>query len=166
MTNAPFQARDPYDWPALLALIQSEFAYMEGRIDPPSSMHLLTADSIAAQAKSGEVWVFEDQNIPVACVFLTPQQGALYVGKLAVAQAWRGQGLARLLLQTAETRAHALGLPVLELQTRVELLENHAAFARMGFVKTGETAHPGYAQATSITMQKQVSVHSARNITQ
>ena len=33
---------------ALLALIQSEFAFMDGRIDPPSSMHRLTAADLAA----------------------------------------------------------------------------------------------------------------------
>ena len=35
----PYQAVAPYDWPALLALIQAAFAGMDGRIDPPSSMH-------------------------------------------------------------------------------------------------------------------------------
>jgi hypothetical protein len=43
------------------------------------------------------------------------------------------------------------------LQTRVELVENHAAFSRMGFAKTGESAHPGYDRPTSITMRRAVS---------
>ena len=50
----PILATDPYDWPALLALIARAFAYMEGRIDPPSSLHRLTPQGLAA---SGEVWV-------------------------------------------------------------------------------------------------------------
>jgi len=38
----------------------------------------------------------------------------------------------------------------------VELVENHAAFAKMGFVRTGESAHPGYDRPTSITLRRAV----------
>ncbi len=79
----PHRALAPYDWPALLALIRAEFSGMEGRIDPPSSMHRLTAETIAEQATKAEVWVIGTP--PRACVFLTPKADALYIGKLAVA---------------------------------------------------------------------------------
>ena len=46
------------------------------------------------------------------------------------------------------------GLTTLELQSRIELLENHAAFTAMGFVKTAETAHPGYDRPTTFTFRK------------
>jgi ribosomal protein S18 acetylase RimI-like enzyme len=150
----PYRAEGPHDWAALLALIRAAFAGMEGRIDPPSSMHALTEAGIADQAATGEVWAISAP--PVACVFLTARPGRLYIGKLAVAEAQRGQGFARRLVDQAEARARALGLPVLELQTRVELVENHAAFAAMGFVKVGETAHPGFARPTSFTFQRAV----------
>lgn len=128
---------------------------MEGRIDPPSSMHRLTAESIAQQCRDGELWILATP--PIACVFLTPRPDCLYLGKLAVDARWRGQGLARLLVEHAMRRARALGLPTVELQTRVELVENHAAFSRMGFVKAGESAHAGYDRPTSITMRRAVS---------
>lgn len=150
------QARDGYDWPALLTLIQQSFAYMEGRIDPPSSMLKLTAADIAEQARNGEVWVIEDKGRPVACVFLTPRVDALYIGKLTVARHLRGHGLARQLMQLAEDRAHALALPALELQSRIELIENHAAFSAMGFTQKGETSHPGFTRPTSLTFRKPV----------
>lgn len=151
----PHQCLEPYDWPALLRLIQAEFAYMESRIDPPSSMHRLTPDSIAAQARDGEVWAIGTP--PVACVFLTPKADALYVGKLAVAALSRGQGLARTLLTLAETRAKAMGLAALELETRVELVENHTVFRALGFVETGRKAHAGFDRPTSITFRRPVS---------
>ena len=47
-----------------------------------------------------------------------------------------------------------LGKPLLELQTRVELNGNHAAFARLGFRETERTAHAGYERPTSLTMRK------------
>jgi predicted N-acetyltransferase YhbS len=142
------------DFAGILALIQSEFAFMEARIDPPSSMHRLSVEAIRAQATTGEVWVIEDGGSPVACVFLTEKPGVLYLGKLAVAARMRGRGMARRLVEVAVERAQALGLDVVELQTRVELVENHATFARLGFVKTGETAHDGYDRPTSITMRR------------
>lgn len=148
----PHQALDPYDWDAIHALLTQEFAGMEGRIDPPSSLRDLTASDIAAQSRRGEVWVIGTP--PLACVFLSPKPDALYLGKLAVASALRGQGLARHLVDLAQSRARAMGLPRLELQTRVELLENHATFRALGFVETGRTAHPGYSKPTSITFAK------------
>ncbi len=151
---SPERAGPGADWAALLALIRAEFAFMEGRIDPPSSMHSLTAEAIAEQAATGEVWLIAEAGQPVACVFLTVKPGRLYLGKLAVAGSHRGRGLARRLVDTAAARARALGLPVLELQTRVELTENHATFRALGFTEVGATAHPGYDRPTSLTFRR------------
>ena len=152
----PFQAHNPYAWHKVLTLIQTCFAYMDSRIDPPSSMHLLTVDAITKHAETGEVWVIEQENTPIACMFLTPKPHALYVGKLAVSENLRGKGLAKCLMTRAENRAFVLGFQCLELETRIELTENHNAFEKMGFHKSGETAHDGYAHPTSITMQKEL----------
>ncbi len=138
--------------PGVLTLIRDSFAFMEGRINPPSSMHRLSTSDVRQQARQGEIWVIGDR--PDAVVFLTPKPGCMYLSKLAVDKDRRGLGLARRLVDLAEMRAAAMGLQVLELQTRVELVENHSAFGRMGFRKSGETAHPGYDRTTSITMQK------------
>ncbi|WP_431298231.1 GNAT family N-acetyltransferase [Tabrizicola sp. BL-A-41-H6] len=155
----PYRCTAPYGWQALLTLIQTEFAAMDGRINPPSSMHRLTADAIAEQAATAEVWAIGSP--PVACVFLTPRlhsldTASLYIGKLAVARSQRRQGLARALIATAETRARALLLPALELQTRVELTENHDTFRALGFVEVARTAHPGYSHPTTITFRRPV----------
>lgn len=150
----PHRATDPFDWPALLALLHRAFAYMEGIIDPPSSLNSLTAEGIALQSRKGEVWVIGQPAL--GCVFLTPKADALYLGKLAVDPVHQGHGHARVLIEHAAQRARALGLPALELQTRVELITNHAAFRRMGFVKTAATAHPGYSRPTTLTFRRAV----------
>ncbi len=147
----PFRATDPCDWEAILGLMTRAFAGMEGRIDPPSSLGALTIDGLRS---GGEVWVMGTP--PVACVILTPRAQALYLGKMAVEPALQGRGLGRRLMEIAAARAKGLGLAALELQTRVELVENHAAFRAMGFEKVGETAHPGFARATSFTFRKAV----------
>ena len=149
----PRLAEDPALWPPILALLRQAFAYMDGRIDPPSSLRDLTPEALTRQARVGELWII---GAPVACVFLTPKPGALYVGKLAVAVSHRGQGLARRLIDRAETRAREMGLPELELQTRVELVENQATFVAMGFREVGRTAHEGFARPTSITYRRAV----------
>lgn len=142
------------DWEALLALLHRAFAFMDGRIDPPSSLHRLDAAGLAAKAAAEAcLLAFRDGRL-AGCIFCEPRAGCLYIGKLAVEPAMQGHGIGRALLAAAEAHARARGLPALELQTRVELVENHVAFAAMGFVRTGESAHAGYDRPTSITMRK------------
>jgi hypothetical protein len=45
---------------AVLHLIRDAFAYVKGRIDPPSSAHRLTVEAMAAQAGFGAVRIGED----------------------------------------------------------------------------------------------------------
>ena len=137
---------------AILDLIRGSFAYMDGRIDPPSSMLALSVETLSQTAAQAEIWSIGTP--PVACVILTPKPDALYVGKLAVARRARGHGHARRLLDLAAERARILGHETLELQTRVELTENHATFAKLGFTEVGRTAHAGYDRPTSITFRK------------
>ena len=144
----PYRAEHSFDWDAALALIRRAFAEMEGRINPPSSLHHFTARDLQA----GEFWCIGVP--PVACVLLTRKPGALYLGKLAVEPGRTRQGLARALIQTAETRARAFGLPALELQTRIELTANHAIFHALGFQEIARTAHAGFDRPTAVTYRK------------
>lgn len=138
----------------VLGLLHRAFAYMDDRIDPPSSLHRLTVDRIGQDAAAGGlIGAFAGEAL-VGCAFVKPDENTLYVGKLAIEPTSQGQGIGKLLLAEAERRAVERGLPALTLQTRVELTENHRAFSRVGFVKTGETAHAGYERPTSITMTK------------
>ncbi len=77
--------------PAMLALIRESFAYMEGRIDPPSSMHRLTESGLRESCAISELWI--TGSPPQACVMLTPKGDALYIGKLAVSAGHAARGL-------------------------------------------------------------------------
>ena len=101
-----------------------------------------------------ELFVAFDQGELVGCLFARPQADALYVGKVAVAPRLQGQGTGRRLMQAAEQFARENGFNLLELDTRIELTENHASFAAFGFRRTAEHAHAGYDRSTYITMQK------------
>ncbi|NVD37271.1 GNAT family N-acetyltransferase [Ensifer sp. HO-A22] len=138
----------------LLDLILKAFAFMDGRIDPPSSAHALTVAGLKQKA-SAEIGLIALDGAELAgCIFCKPEPDCLYVGKLAVAAAYRGQGVGRLLLAKAEEAARSRNLSALRLQTRIELIENHRTFAAWGFIETGRTAHPGFARPTTIEMRK------------
>lgn len=102
---------------------------MDGRIDPPSSLTKMGIEEFKAKAAEET---------------------------LIVAQSARRKGVARRLFAEADEIDRRHGRRFLELQTRVELVENHATFAALGFTQVAETAHPGYDRATSITMRRLV----------
>lgn len=144
------------DWPGLLALIRQSFAFMDGRIDPPSSAVALTVDALQHKTANEICLVALLDNQLAGCVFCRPEADCLYIGKLAVRPDLQGKGIGRKLLAAAEAAALARNLHALRLETRVELVENHATFAAWGFVKTAENAHPGFTRTTSIEMRKHV----------
>ncbi|MBE1708135.1 MULTISPECIES: GNAT family N-acetyltransferase [Mesorhizobium] len=144
-------------WDEVLALIMHAFAFMDGVIDPPSSAHLLTVDTLRDKALRETGFVALDGGSIVGCVFAQERADDFYVGKLAVAPDRQGRGIGRRLMQAVERLALDHGKAVLELQTRIELTGNHATFARLGFHETSRTAHEGYARPTSITMRKALS---------
>lgn len=138
----------------LLDVILAAFAYMDERIDPPSSAHRLTPASLRQKATQEMAFAAIEYGRLIGCVFLKPEEAALYIGKLAVHPSAQGKGIGRLLLERAEATARELGLSSLRLETRVELTENHRLFAAWGFGKTAENRHAGYDRTTSIEMRK------------
>lgn len=141
-------------WDELLTLIMRAFAYMDGVIDPPSSAHRLTAESLREKAGTETGFLAMQDGKIVGCIFAAEHAQHFYVGKLAVEPGLQGKKIGRDLMRAAEALARAAGKPVLELQARVELTGNQAAFGRLGFVETERTAHAGYDRPTSVTMRK------------
>jgi len=145
--------KDP-DWIELLRLLQEAFAPMEARIDPPSSVLRLTPSSLAAKAHEETLFIATEHGELIGCVFARPQGDGLYVGKLAVRHDRQRAGVARRLMAAVEAHARECGYRSLDLETRIELTENHQTFAALGFVKSGEHAHDGYDRPTFISMRK------------
>ena len=144
------------DWSGLLALLHAAYAYMDGRIDPPSSLLRMDAAELERKARAETLILAWHEAALIGCAFASERRDCMYMGKLAVAAAHRGRGIARRLMQAAEALARERGRAWLELETRIELTENHETFAALGFHETAETAHAGYARPTSITMRKAV----------
>ena len=142
------------DWQALLDLLFAAFDFQHQRIDPPSSLLKLNLQTIAEKSKSERLYIAVDDGVLLGCVFVKKQPDFLYVGKLAVVPNMQGRGIGQSLMQEVERYASSINLHRLELQVRIELTENQAAFAAMGFVEIGRSAHPGFSQMTSVTMGK------------
>lgn len=141
------------DWAALHAFVHRTYAYMDARIDPPSSLHKMDSTSFEEKAKSETLIIARLEAELVGCLFCRPQDDWLYVGKVAVDGAHQGRGIGRALFVRAFDLAARMDLLGLELETRVELIENHRTFEKLGFQKIGENAHSGYDRPTSIRMR-------------
>ena len=144
------------DWQALYNLLERGFAPMETRIDPPSSFNNLTPELLREKAEIETLLIAMHDESLVACAFLKQMPEATYVGKVAVDENYQKRGIARSIMEQAADFARSRDKKWLELQTRIELIENHKTFASLGFVKTSESAHQGYDYPTSITMRKRV----------
>jgi GNAT superfamily N-acetyltransferase len=149
-------ARDFSDWAGVLQLLRDAFAFMEERIDPPSSVHRLTPTSIAAKSREETLFLATDEDELLGCVFASQRSESLYVSKLGVRRDRQGEGIGRRLMEAVEHHAHEVGIRNLELDTRIELTENQETFAAMGYVRTAEHAHDGYDQPTFVTMRKEL----------
>ncbi len=145
-------------WDMLYTLLAKSFAYMEGRIDPPSSFTRMNAESLRQKAHEETLLVVHEGERLVACAYFALKEDAVYIGKVAVDDGFRRRGITRQIMDHAEEFARFGHKAWLELQTRVELVENHLTFEALGFVKTGESAHAGYNRPTSITMRRAVNL--------
>lgn len=144
------------NWQRLWVLLQAAFAYQEGRIDPPSSVYALDVGSLAEKAREEHLFLAHADGNLAGCVFAANQTSALYVSKLAVWPHLQRSGIGRRLMGAVEEFARQVGQTLLELNTRIELTENHRTFERLGFIKVAEHAHEGFDRPTYVTMQKRL----------
>lgn len=85
--------------------------------------------------KGGHIFMAEDDDGTLGCVaLLAMADGGFEVAKMTVADAARGQGLGRRLLQHCIDRATALGASRLYLETNDSLAPALGLYRAMGFV--------------------------------
>jgi len=146
------------DWSELAHLLREAFKYLDDRIDPPSSLGAMVVADFIQKAQDETLIVAQINNQLIGCAFATIRGDCVYLSKVAVHQACRRRRVARSLFEAADELARQMGKKFLELQSRIELIENHQAFGALGFTKVAETAHPGHGRTTSITIRRFVDV--------
>ena len=76
-------APDDPELPAMMALMREAFAYMDRVIDPPSSIHRMTLNTLAQDCRTAEVWA--TGTPPRACIVIRCKADAFYLGKFCIA---------------------------------------------------------------------------------
>ncbi len=153
-TAAEFRALHAGDAAAAATLIRTAFASFDPPLNPAPSALRETADTITAQlARGGGHGAFGGQRL-VAVLMWEICDGGLYLGRLSVEAAWRRHGLARRLIDIAETEARLRGTPRLHAGVRLALQPNRALFAAAGFSETKLHAHEGFAVPTWVELEK------------
>jgi ribosomal protein S18 acetylase RimI-like enzyme len=144
------------DVPALVALVHAAFAEYEGRLDPPSGAHAETEESIRRTLRTARAVIAFAGEAVAGCVFCRPEEGHLYVFRLAVLPAYQGLALGRVLMGLAEELACSLGLPRIRLGVRTALDLQRAWYERLGYRPVAAEAHPGYREPTYLVLEKTV----------
>lgn len=135
-------------------LVRSAFAVLETELAPPPSALRITAADVAKHLEAGGGGAVSEQS---GCVLWAARDGGLYVSRLSVLPAARGQGIASALLARAEAAARSMALPFVHLEVRLALAGNRALFRRAGFVEGATHAHPGFEHPTYVSAAKRLS---------
>jgi predicted N-acetyltransferase YhbS len=144
----------PADAPAVAALIRTAFAKMSAPVDPPPSALRESAENVAETIACGGGGGAHAGEVLVGAVLWAEKDGGLYIARLSVRPDWRGRGIARALMDMAETEARRRLLPRMHLSTRLALADNRRLFAACGFHETEQHAHSGYSKPTFVDLEK------------
>jgi ribosomal protein S18 acetylase RimI-like enzyme len=128
------------DASAVATLVQRAYDHYVPRIGArPRPMDADYPALIAA----GQAWVAVDPDI-VGVIVLDHHADHLQIDNVAVAPERQGSGVGAALLDFAEDRARARGVPELRLFTHALMTENQAFYARRGYVQTARTVDDGF----------------------
>jgi GNAT superfamily N-acetyltransferase len=110
-------------------------------------------DDYAARVAAGEVFVGVEGDEVAGILVLERASDHLLLDNIAVAPAWQGRGVGRLLLDFADAEARRAGYAELRLYTHVLMHENIALYTRLGWQEHGRGEQAGFQR---VFMRKQV----------
>src|SRR5690349_20240278 len=141
----------------ILAVVHAAFAAYDGKLVPGSGALRETVETLRDRlAASERAAIAVSGGRIVAAAFYRPGAGEVHIARLAVLPEVRGRGIAGRLIAYVEAFARRAGAPALSLKVRIALPDNVRLFARLGFREVSRDAHPGFAEPTSIRMEKRL----------
>ena len=147
-------ASSSVSWDDLHRLLSRAFVNQHERIDPPSSLLRLTPDDLRRKAAAEKLWTASRGARLAGCLFTKRLRDTVYLSKMAVWPGLQNLGIGRKMIDYVAADAKSHGIRALELESRVQLTETHAAFKAYGFEEIGRTVHPGFDAPTSIRFRK------------
>jgi ribosomal protein S18 acetylase RimI-like enzyme len=156
MFNTTLRPAKLDDSALLLDTIVQAFESYRGKFDPPSGVFAETVATIRGKVEIGGGYIATIDGEVAGCVLYEPQADHVYLGRLAVLPAFRGNGVARVLVESVENRARELSLPAVQLGVRIALTGNQEMFTRLGYQVLYEGKHPGYDEITFVQMAKRL----------
>jgi GNAT superfamily N-acetyltransferase len=131
---------------------------------PPAAFAVTTptSDQIRERWEEGPVWVAVQNEIVVGTMAAVPKDSGLYVRSMAVLPASRGQGIGRMLLQTAEDFAIHHHHSRIFLSTTPYLKKAIRLYEHFGFQIINEGPHDLFALPL-FTMAKQLNQEMSLN---
>ena len=156
-----FRLALPDDASEIAAVIQRAFAEYDGTLVPPSGALQETAQTVAARLAEERCILALQGATLIGCVCYANTGSGIYFSRLAVLPDRRGQGLARRLIGEIEAAARKAGIVSVTLGVRIALTGNVALFGALGYHEVSRHAHPGFAEPTSLTMEKRLDAANA-----
>lgn len=129
------------DIPALEAIARAAYLPWVERVGREPAP--LGAD-YATAVRAGEAWLACDDSAALGLIVLIPRPDHLLLENVAVVPSAQGRGVGTALLEFAEDRARALGLPEIRLYTNAAMTENIAYYARRGYTETHRAEEYGF----------------------
>ncbi|RKH11996.1 GNAT family N-acetyltransferase [Corallococcus sp. CA053C] len=162
MDRSQLREAVPGDAARLSQVLREAFEEYRGRLDPPSSAHDKTEALVMRELRDGGAFVAEADGVLRGCVFFHPKADHVYLDRLAVLPAFRGQGLSLRLMEAVESRARELGHSRVRLSVRLALESHHAWYARQGYGFHSHGTHAGYTSPTFLVLEKTLSAPGHR----
>lgn len=134
------QARDA-DEAGVVAVVQAAYLpYVEHIGLRPGPLD----DDHGQMIRQQQVWLLEQGDAIRAVLVLQPEPQAMLLVNVAVDPAYQGHGHGRQLIDFAEARTRALGLPLIRLYTNAAMLANVALYQRLGYRETHRATEHGF----------------------
>ena len=143
------------DAPLVHRIMREAFAEYDGILQPPSgALRESVADVERTMAQGGAVLAWLGDVAAGSARYLV-RADDLYVERVAVLPAYRGQGLAAQMMGTIEAQARRLARSRVEVGVRQSLPRNVALYQRLGYTVVKVEPHSGGPDHT-VTLVKQL----------
>lgn len=143
MDAAELRQALPDDAPAIARLVDEAYSPYIPRMGCKPAPMLDDYRQVIAEA---DVFVCAREDKIAGVLVLRPQGAALLLENIAVAPAFKGQGIGKALLAFCEEHARAQRLQAIELYTNQLMTENIALYTKLGYRETHRATESGFAR--------------------